>query len=198
MTRLEQQMQFIIEADKLKSIIRQNYLVNGHRKEDDADHSWHLALMCAILAEYSNEKIDVLTTMKMVLIHDMVEIDAGDTYAYDEEGNVSKRERELAAADRIFQLLPIDQADEMRALWDEFEEGKTAEARFAGTLDKIHPFLLNAESDGKSWKEHGVTLSQVMKRNETTHLGSEVLWQYVSERMKQEVEKGNLVKDQDF
>lgn len=192
MTRLEEQMKFILEVDKLKSIIRQNYLANQSRKEDDADHSWHLALMCALLSEHSNEEIDVMKTMTMVLIHDIVEIDAGDTYAYDAQANVSKQERELAAADRIFNLLPQDQAQEMRSLWDEFEEGNTPEAKFAATLDRLQPFLLNANSDGKSWKEHGVTFSQVMQRNEVTHEGSEALWEYQYKLMKEQKEMGNL------
>jgi len=193
MTRLEQQMNFIIEVDKLKSIVRQNYLVNQSRKEDDADHSWHLALMCALLSEYANEEIDVMKTTIMVLIHDIVEIDAGDTYAYDTSGNVSKKERELAAADRIFNLLPEDQAKELRSLWDEFEEGVTSEAKFANTLDHMQPMLLNAGSGGKSWKEHQITYSQVMKRNETTPAGSNTLWEYQYEIIKQQVENGNLI-----
>lgn len=192
MTRLEQQINFIMEVDKLKNIVRQNYLADGSRKEDDADHSWHLALMCAILSEHSNQKIDMLKTMIMVLIHDLVEIDAGDTYAYDAEFNLSKQERELAAAERIFNLLPEDQAEEMRSLWDEFEANETPEAKFASTLDRVQPFLLNAASNGKSWKEHGVTFSQVMKRNEVTPDGSEALWNYQYEMMKQQTELGNL------
>ena len=193
MTRLEQQIQFIMEVDKLKNIVRQNYLADGSRKEDDADHSWHLALMCAVLSEHAKEKIDVLKTMTMVLIHDIVEIDAGDTYAYDSASHTSKRERELAAAERIFQLLPEDQALQMRALWDEFEENVTPEAKFASTLDRVQPFLLNAASEGKSWKEHGVTFSQVMKRNEVTPEGSDALWQLQYEMMKEQVDKGNLI-----
>lgn len=192
MTRLEQQINFIMEVDKLKNIIRQNYLADGSRKEDDADHSWHLALMCAILSEHSNQKIDMVKTMIMVLIHDLVEIDAGDTYAYDAEFNLSKQERELAAAERIFHLLPEDQAEEMRSLWDEFELNETPEAKFASTLDRVQPFLLNAASNGKSWKEHGVTFSQVMKRNEVTPEGSKALWNYQYEMMKQQMELGNL------
>jgi len=194
MDRLKQQIRFIIEVDKLKSIIRQNYLADGSRKEDDADHSWHLALMCAILAEYANEKIDLLKTMTMLLIHDLVEIDAGDTYAYDTTGaDLSKRERELAAAERIFNLLPEDQAIWLRSLWDEFEENRTAEAKFASALDRLQPFLLNSASDGKSWKEHGVTASQVLKRNKETPEGSKTLWEYQYELLKQEIKKGNLI-----
>ncbi len=192
MTRLEQQMKFILEVDKLKSIVRQNYLADGSRREGDADHSWHMALMCVLLKEYAKEEIDVMKTVTMLLIHDIVEIDAGDTYAYDLKANVSKNERELAAADRIFKLLPEDQAGELRSLWDEFEEGSTPEARFAATLDRLQPFLLNAASEGKSWREHGVSFSQVMKRNEVTPLGSESLWEYQYQQMKQQVEKGNL------
>lgn len=195
MNRLEQQIHFIIEVDKIKNIVRQNYLADGNRKENDAEHSWHLALMCAVLSEYANEKIDVLKTMIMVLIHDLVEIDAGDTYAYDSALHASKRERELAAAERIFKLLPEDQGKQMRALWDEFEEGATPEAKFAATLDRLEPFLLNAASDGKSWKEHGVSFSQVMKRNEVTPEGSETLWKMQYELMKQQVEKGNLINE---
>jgi putative hydrolase of HD superfamily len=195
MNRLEQQINFILEVDKIKNIVRQNYLSDGSRREDDADHSWHLALMCAVLSEYSNEKIDLIKAMTMVLIHDIVEIDAGDTYAYDAAGNVSKRERELTAAERIFNLLPEDQAVQMRSLWDEFEENVTPEAKFASTLDRVQPFLLNAASNGKSWKEHGVTFSQVMKRNEVTHEGSETLWEYQYKLMLQQVEKGNLINE---
>jgi putative hydrolase of HD superfamily len=185
-------MKFILEVDKLKSIVRQNYLADGSRREGDADHSWHMALMCVLLKEYAKEEIDVMKTVTMLLIHDIVEIDAGDTYAYDLKANVSKNERELAAADRIFKLLPEDQAGELRSLWDEFEEGSTPEARFAATLDRLQPFLLNAASEGKSWREHGVSFSQVMKRNEVTPLGSESLWEYQYQQMKQQVEKGNL------
>jgi putative hydrolase of HD superfamily len=195
MTRLEQQINFIIEVDKLKNIIRQNYLTDGSRREDDADHSWHLAMMCAVLGEHSNEKIDVLKTMTMVLIHDLVEIDAGDTYAYDPTANVSKMDRELAAAERIFNLLPEDQALQMRSLWDEFEERRTPEAKFAATLDRLQPFILNAVSEGKSWREHGVSFSQVMKRNEVTHEGSEALWGFQYEMMKQQTQKGNLINE---
>jgi len=190
MDRLEQQIKFIIEIDKLKNIIRRNYLADGSRREDDADHSWHLALMCAILAEYANEKIDILRTMTMLLVHDLVEIDAGDTYAYDTTGaDLSKRERELAAADRIFNLLPEDQAAYLRGLWDEFEENETPEAKFASALDRLQPFLLNSASDGKSWKEHGVTFSQVLKRNRETPEGSKVLGDYQYKLLKQEGEK---------
>lgn len=192
MDRLQQQMEFILEVDKLKNITRQTYLSSGERKENDTEHSWHLALMCALLAEHSNEKIDVLKTMTMVLIHDIVEIDAGDTYAYDTEGNETKREREVRAAERIFQLLPPDQALWLCGLWDEFEEGITPEAKFAIALDKIQPVLLNDASGGKSWREHGVEVSQILKRNEHTPEGSVELWEYAKELIDKNVENGNI------
>lgn len=192
MERLEQQLNFLLEMDKLKSVIRQTYLADGSRKEDDAEHSWHLAMMAFILAEYANEPIDVLKTMKMVMLHDVIEIDAGDTYAYDTAGNATKRVRELAAADRIFALLPADQAAEFRGLWDEFEAMETMEARFANTLDKVQPLLLNNASGGKSWMEHGVKASQVMGRNARTSEGSEVLWQYVKTLIEENISKGNI------
>lgn len=176
--RLKQQISFIMEIDKLKRITRQSYITGAERKETDTDHSWHLAMMCALLSEYANEKIDVLHTMTMVLIHDIVEIDAGDTYAYDQTGNSTKREREVRAADRIFSLLPQDQARQMRDLWEEFEEGSTPEARFANTLDKIQPIMLNDATGGLAWREHDVRVSQVMGRNTRTAEGSEKLWEY--------------------
>ena len=177
--RLEKQLRFILEADKSKQVFRQTYLSDGTRKENDAEHSWHLALMCALLSEYANEPIDVAKTMIMVLIHDLIEIDAGDTYAYDEAGNATKRERELKAADRIFKLLPDDQAAWLRGLWEEFEEAETPEARFALALDKVQPVLLNDATDGRAWKEHEVRVSQILNRNERTPAGSRVLWNHV-------------------
>ena len=196
MTRLEKQMAFIEEVDKIKLIGRQNYLADGSRKENDAEHSWHLALMTMLLSEYSNEEIDVLKTMGMVLIHDIVEIDAGDTYAYDYEAQKTQKERELAAAERIFNILPEDQAKKLRALWDEFEAGETAEARFAAAVDRVQPAMLNSVSGGISWKEHDVTLSNVMERNGKAALGSEVLWEYVKEHfIMANVEKGLLKND---
>ena len=187
MDRLEQQMKFILEIDKLKQITRQSYITGAGRKETDTDHSWHLAMMCALLSEYANEKIDVLKTMVMVLIHDIVEIDAGDTYAYDAAGNESKRQREVKAAERIFHLLPEDQALYLRQLWEEFEAQDTPEARFANTLDKIQPILQNDATGGISWREHGVKESQIMKRNEKTHEGAEELWAYARDLIRRNV-----------
>ena len=195
MTDFEKQINFIMELDKIKKIGRQTYLSDGSRKENDAEHSWHLALMAFVFADYTNEPIDVLKTMKMVLLHDVIEIDAGDTYAYDTEGNKTKRERELKAADRIFGLLPEKQQKEYRGLWDEFEEMDTPEAKFANMLDKVQPLLLNDASGGKSWAEHGVKKSQVMARNERTHEGSEELWAYAKSLIEKNVENGRLINE---
>ena len=196
MNRLEQQMQFIREMDKLKQIGRQTYLADGSRKENDAEHSWHLALMCLLLQEYANTSIDVLRTMSMVLVHDIVEVDAGDTYAYDEHANASKKERELAAADRLFALLPSDQAAFLRGLWEEFEAGETIEAKFAHTLDNLQPMMLNDASGGKAWREHQVQLSQIMKRQQVTPYGSETLWNYAKEHyIQRNLEAGNILQD---
>lgn len=194
--RLAQQFAFIREADKEKFIQRQTYLSDGMRRENDAEHAWHLALMTILLSEYANEPIDVLRTVTMVLIHDIVEIDAGDTYAYDEEGKKTQRERELCAAERIFSLLPDDQAKKLRALWDEFEERRTPEALFARTMDNVQPAMLNAVSDGKAWSERGIRLSQILERNEVTPAGSKDLWNYMKEEiLRPQMERGHIVQD---
>lgn len=192
MTDFEKQIQFIMELDKIKKIGRQTYLSDASRKENDAEHSWHLALMAFVLADYSNEPVDVLKTMKMVLLHDVIEIDAGDTYAYDAEANKTKRERELKAADRIFGLLPEAQKSEYRGLWDEFEAMETPESKFANMLDKVQPLLLNNASGGKSWAEHGVQISQVLKRDERVHEGSEEIWAYAKSILEKNVKNGRL------
>jgi putative hydrolase of HD superfamily len=193
MTDFEKQINFIMEMDKIKHIGRQTYLADASRKENDAEHSWHLALMAFVLADYANESVDVLKTMKMVLLHDVIEIDAGDTYAYDVEGNKSKREREVKAADRIFGLLPEAQQAEYRGLWDEFEAMETPEAKFANMLDKVQPLLLNDASGGKSWEEHGVKKSQVLARNSRTHEGSEQIWAYARELIEKNAGDGRLL-----
>lgn len=192
--RLKQQFDFIREIDKEKFIGRQTYLSDGVRKENDAEHAWHIALMTILLSEYANEKIDVLKTVTMLLIHDLVEIDAGDTYAYDTEGNKTKEQREKKAADRIYGLLPEDQQKKLRSLWDEFEEWESPEARFAHAMDCVQPLMLNAATEGKSWKEHGVHLNQVLARNKHTAKGSEELWKYAYENfIAPNVEKGRLM-----
>lgn len=183
MERMEAQLAFLKEIDKEKEIVRQTYLASGTRKEGDAEHAWHLAIMTLLLSEYANEEIDVLKTMSMVLIHDLVEIDAGDTYAYDEQGKTTQRQREIAAADRIFGMLPEDQGSKLRGLWDEFEERKTPEAKFARTMDCIQPLMLNHAAEGRSWKEHGVKVSQVMDRNAHTAEGAQALWDYAKATM---------------
>lgn len=178
-SRLEKQFDFCREIDKEKLIGRQTYLSDASRKENDSEHAWHMAIMTLILSEYANDEIDVLKTISMLLIHDLVEIDAGDTYAYDEEGQKTQHAREVAAADRIFGLLPEDQGKKFRALWDEFESGDTPESRFARTMDRVQPLMLNAASEGKSWKEHGIHLSQILGRNGSTKDGSTALWEHV-------------------
>ena len=193
MTDFEKQISFIMELDKIKKITRQTYLADGSRKENDAEHSWHLALMTFVLADYANEPIDVLKTMKMVLLHDVIEIDAGDTYAYDTEGNKTKRERELKAADRIFGLLPEAQQKEYRGLWDEFEAMETPESKFANMLDKVQPLFLNDASGGISWEEHGVKKSQVLKRDERVHEGSERIWEYAKSLIEKNAKYGKLI-----
>lgn len=176
--RLKKQIKFIKEIDKEKMITRQTLLTNGMQKEDDAQHAWHMAIMTLLLSEYANEKIDILKTISMLLIHDIVEIDAGDTYAYDQEGIKTQRERETKAADRIFGLLPEDQTEKFRMLWEEFENNETPEAHFAHTMDNFQPVMLNDATNGKMWEENKVRLSQILKRNEKTKLGSKILWEY--------------------
>ena len=199
MDRLDSQFEFIREIDGLKKISRQTHLSDGSRKENDTEHSWHLALMAVLLSEYANENVDLLRVITMVLVHDIVELDAGDTYAYDDAGNATKREREVAAADRIFNILPADQAKYLRNLWDEFEEDSTPEARFAHTLDHVQPVMLNDASGAKAWKEHAIKLSQVLKRNSSTAKGSEKLWEYTYNNfIEPNVKTGSIEKDIDY
>ena len=176
MDRMKQQIAFLMEIDKVKNIFRQTYLADGKRKENDAEHSWHLAIAAFLLKEYVAEDVDVMKVMIMVLIHDLVEIDAGDTYAYDAEGAKTKRAREVAAADRIFGMLPEDQGGYFRELWDEFEAYESDDAKFAHLLDNFQPLLLNHESNGKSWTEHHVKKSQIYKRNEKIEETSPEVW----------------------
>ena len=197
--RLEKQMAFIREIDKEKQIFRQSYVTDGTRKENDAEHAWHMAIMTFLLSEYANEEIDVLKTIRMILIHDIVEIDAGDTYAYDDSAKATQHEREERAANRLFGMLPEDQAKELRALWDEFEAGETKEARFARTMDNVQPLLLNDATGGKAWEEHDVPLSKIMKRNERTAKGSEALWEYSRDSLiKKNVTEGHIIPDMDL
>ena len=181
MNRFEQQMKFILEIDKVKNVFRQTYLADGNRKENDAEHSWHMAIMAFLLKEYAQEEVDIMRVVLMVLTHDLVEIDAGDTYAYDLDGLQTKREREVKAAERIFGLLPKDQEEQFRELWDEFEAYESAEAKYAHMLDNFQPLMLNDALDGKSWKEHKVKKSQIYSRNAKTMEGSEKIWEYMKD-----------------
>ena len=194
-SRLEKQIAFLTEVDKEKNIFRQTYLADGKRKENDAEHSWHLALAAVLLKEHMKEDADLGRVMTMVLIHDLVEIDAGDTYAYDTEGAATKREREVKAADRIFGILPEDQGTYLRELWDEFEAYETVEAKYAHLLDNFQPLMLNDASDGKSWEEHGVHKSQVCRRNARIPETSEIVWEKMLEIMDKHIEKGHLQAD---
>ena len=186
-------MEFALEMDKEKGIGRQTYILNALRKENDAEHGWHLALMTMLMAEYANEKIDVARTVEMVIIHDVIEIDAGDTYAYDEAANATKAEREKKAADRIFGMLPEDQAKYFMDLWLEFENASTPEAKFANAIDSVQPLMLNDASNGLAWREHEVAASKVRDRAvRKIKPGSEKLYEMVLGIIAENVKKGNL------
>ena len=190
--RFQRQLAFILEADKEKNIFRQTHLSGNGRRENDAEHAWHMAIMIYLLKEYSNEKIDVAKAMMMALIHDIVEIDAGDAYAYDAQALEHQKEREAQAARRIFGLLPEDQRDELKGLFEEFEAYETPEAKFARAMDNFQPLLLNHSNNGGDWKEHGVSRATIMKRHVKTNLGSEVIGAYSKAIIDENVEKGNL------
>jgi putative hydrolase of HD superfamily len=193
MERLSKQLDFIVEVDKLKKVYRQNVVIGTQRQENDAEHSWHLALMALLLSEYARDKdLDLFRVVKMVLIHDLVEIDAGDTFCYDEAAHEDKEERELAAAERIFNLLPEDQAQEMWELWREFEEGKTPEARFANSLDRFQPLLLNHHTRAHTWTKPGVTREKVLQRNGLIAENAPALWEYAQKVIDQAWEEGYL------
>jgi putative hydrolase of HD superfamily len=191
--RLEQQIAFIREADKLKTIRRQTLLTDASRQENDAEHSWHLALMVLVLSEYAGKRsIDLLHVLRMVLVHDLVEIDAGDTYCYDEAGYRDKAKRESTAAERIFNLLPPDQAAEVRTLWDEFEASRTQEAKFANALDRLQPLMHNVFTNGKMWKKHRIVKSQVIDRNCKIADGAPDLWAFARNLIEKAVNDGHL------
>ena len=192
--RLLKDIEFIVELDKMKSIFRRTSIIGQDRLEDDAQHSWHISIMAMILSEYSNEKIDVLKVIKMLLSHDLVEIHAGDTFCYDEEGNKSKRDREVAAADKLFSMLDHDKADELRALWDEFEEEKTPEAIFAASMDRLQPMLNNYKNDGGTWKKHDVSKTDIYERISPVKKSSDELWCYVSYMIEDAFQKGLINK----
>ena len=190
--RLQKQLEFMLELDKMKNLYRQTYVLHEDRKENDAEHSWHLSLMAFMLAEYSSEPVDVTHVMKMVILHDVVEIDAGDTYCYDTEGYKSKAEREEKSAQRIFGLLPDDQRQEFYGLWREFEDCKTPDAKFAALLDRLQPLLLNYSKSGISWTEHGISEKQVTDRNLAYFDSAPELGDVIKQVIEDAVKKGWL------
>ena len=190
--RIRKQLAFALEIDKEKNIFRQTHLSGHGRNENDAEHAWHMAIMAYLLKEYANEEVDIGKVMLMCLIHDIVEIDAGDTYAYDEEGIKSQKMREDAAKERIFSLLPADQKEELIALFDEFEEYKSPEAKFARAMDNLRPLILNHSNEGGDWKEHGVHAPTIYGRQNRTRLGSEKLFEVTDEILQENIRKGNL------
>lgn len=190
--RLAQQMKFITEVDRMKSVYRRTLLADRSRRETDAEHSWHFALMAMLLAEYAEPGVDVSRVICMALVHDLVEIYAGDTFAYDGEGKKTQRAREEQAADKLFALLPPDQGQELRALWEEFDARETPDARFAAAIDRIQPFLNNCLTEGHTWKEGDVTSDQVRERLEVTKEAAPALWPLVDSLIRESVEKGYL------
>lgn len=190
--RLIDQIKFIVEVDKAKEIMRRTYLTKSQRFENDAEHSWHLALMAPLLKEYIKEDVNIEKVINMVIIHDLVEIDAGDTFCYDKEGNLTKREREVKAADRIFNILPKDQAKIIYDLWNEFEEMKTIESKYAACLDRIQPILNNIATGGRAWKENNTTKSMVLGRMSVIKETSKELWELILAIINEGVKIGAL------
>ena len=192
--RLERQIAFVLEIDKLKSVLRRSYLLNETRRENSAEHSWHLSAMALVLAEHGDAEVDQLRVLKMLLVHDIVEIDSGDTYIYDAAGNDTKAAREQEAAARIFGLLPPDQSAEVQALWQEFEARETPEAKFAAALDRLMPLLHNYHTEGRSWREHNISKAQVLNLNRHIAKGSQSLWEYAKALIDDAAAKGYLSK----
>lgn len=192
--RLQKQLEFCLKLDEAKNILRQTHLSQHGRRENDAEHAWHMAVMAYVLRDYANEPVDVGKLLIMCLIHDIVEIEAGDTYAYDEAGKKTQAEREAAARDKLFGMLPADQAAELAGLFDEFDEGKSPEARFANAMDNLQPLILNHSNGGKDWIDHQVTYDQVFQRQSRTEAGSKVLFDYTQQVLDDHVKKGNLKK----
>jgi putative hydrolase of HD superfamily len=190
--RLERQLAFVLEADRLKGVLRRGYTADGSRRENSAEHSWTLALLATVLAEHADEPVDVAAVVRMVVLHDLVEVDAGDTYVYDDVDRATQAEREERAADRLYGLLPPDQAAELRAVWDEFEHGTGAEARFARSVDRFAGFLLNHASGGLAWRENGITSDRVTERNRVIGDGAPALWDEVCRRIDDAVASGAL------
>ena len=192
--RLTKQIDFLIEIDKLKTVFRRAYIADASRQENSAEHSWHIAMMAMILAEYCQHDVDLFRVIKMLLIHDIVEIDAGDTGIYDHVAALDKTERETRAAERVFSLLPLDQAEELRKIWDEFEQGASSEARFARAMDRLIPLIHNYYTQGKRWKEDGITHAQVLTANQTIREGSQELWEFALSLIDESVSRGYLLK----
>ena len=190
--RIRKQLAFALEIDKEKNIFRQTHLSGHGRNENDAEHAWHMAIMAYLLREYANEEVDISKVMLMCLIHDIVEIDAGDTYAYDAEGLKTQKEREDKAKERIFSLLPQDQKEELIALFDEFEAYETAESKYAHAMDNLQPLILNNSNEGGDWKQHGVNATTIYGRQNKTRLGSEKLFEVTDEIIQENIRKGNL------
>ncbi len=190
--RLARQLQFILEIDKLKAVLRRSLLLDSHRRENSAEHSWHLAIMALVLAEHTNEPIDLLHTLKLLLVHDIVEIDAGDTYAYDADGHAGKDERESMAAVRIFGLLPVEQGEDLLSLWEEYESQESPEARFALALDRLMPMLHNFHTGGITWRENRVTIAQVEERMAPVAVASDALGRAVAAIVEQAIASGLL------
>ena len=190
--RIQKQLAFSLEIDKVKNILRQTHLSGHGRRENDAEHSWHMAVMAYLLKEHANEQVDIGRVMLMCLIHDIVEIDAGDTYAYDTDSQKSQKEREDRAKERIFSLLPEDQKAELVSLFDEFEANETSEAKFAHAMDNLQPLMLNDSNGGADWRDHGVAAEQVYKRHSKTKLGSEKLYEITDGILQANIEKGNI------
>ena len=190
--RIRKQLAFALEIDKEKNIFRQTHLSDHGRRENDAEHAWHMAIMAYLLREYANEEVDISKVMLMCLIHDIVEIDAGDTYAYDAEGLKTQKEREDKAKERIFSLLPQDQKDELIALFDEFEAYETAESKYAHAMDNLQPLILNNSNEGGDWRQHGVNATTIYGRQNKTRLGSEKLFEVTDEIIQENIRKGNL------
>ena len=191
---LSKQVSFIKEIDKIKYIQRKTKLFNSNRPENDAEHSWHLAMMTIVLAEHSDTPIDVLKVIKMVLIHDIVEIDAGDTFIYDTQNSHTNTDNERMAAKRIFGLLPKEQADELIAIWEEFETGETNEAKFAKSMDRFEPLLQNTSNNGGTWKEFDVDYEKVYEKKKVIKAGSSSLWNYAENLIDESLDKGILKK----
>lgn len=190
--RMEKQLEFALEIDKVKNVFRQTHLSGHGRNENDAEHSWHMAVMAYLLKEYANESVDIAKVMLMCLVHDIVEIDAGDTYAYDEEGLKTQKNREDVAKERIFSILPEEQKRELIALFDEFEAYETAESKFAHAMDNLQPLLLNNSNGGRDWREHNVTAKQVYDRQGKTKLGSIELFEVIDQIIQENIRKGNI------